>query len=313
MIRNNDQVPKPVVAFPSSKVLSELLQRERPDLLRVFRKSGAKRVLGRSRFTVQSHLERFSLAPIVSFLETDPDLFVGLLRQWISTTETVDLGTVGSMRIEWSVGDNSVPTRAPFSVAEWLRFVCSVAPDGSVLDAPQTELACGLRLGLSVERSSALATKRSVVPIELPLLALAVRHLNLSVQQCGVLSGMFDSYLSMLSREGTSQNVYDAFRSSSVDYFSELSSDVDGVVEDVPAWLMFSCVTSCDKKTLIDLFESRVNPVDALRLWFVGFDFPAVVAVLVNDIDFELASTIFSPRYGVSEFDCSATGVVRFS
>ena len=292
---------RPIVVFPTADVLSHAINTHRPELSKSFKRSKVRRALRWTSYSVKNLDGAYTLYPVMELFDTRPDVLLSIIRDW-SASISVKPSAVSHREVLSFVNEyRSVPVNLPFDFAYWL-VTYSQGPSGS--NRSSSEFAAGRRLGLDSNMARAFACPDdAVVAEDSPLLALAAFHLDIDLGTAMRLRKIFNVYLDALYRDDTQQSVYDALRSDVVDTYTKLAVDVGGVIDDVSLWLMFACITSIGKHDLSSLMASRIDPWSAVELWVKGFDVASVIAILANDIDMQLALTMFSPRAGFMEFD----------
>ena len=305
---------KPNVVFPHPDIVQGAMALRRPDLVASFRRSDVRRALKRSRWVSRTHWANNSVSPFLELFDADPDRLAAMVRRWDSSIAVVDTKTNINSVILWRDGDREKQVATPFSLSGWLRFITAgdALVDGVVVPR-LNDVKAGLYLGLSYDRSAGFATDREVMAVRMPVLALAAFHLDVSVSQSARLVELFEVYTSMLYSDLSDQSVYEALRRDVVESFTELCVSVGGVLDDVPLWLVFSCITHADRSALVVLVASGVDPVRAVYLWFMGFDFSAITNILSFGIDVDMAISVFEPRYGMTMFDLAAQPIVPFT
>jgi hypothetical protein len=284
--------------FPSAELASRHIKTYHPELAKSFSKSGVRGCLRRSQTGAGKLSEEYSLGPFMSLLEHSPSTLLRLSERWFNSIRVIDFGS-HSPGVMWSENGRSGRATTPFFFDDWLRFVSG--RDVELSDDEDTthvaELNAGLALGLSHEVSDALAFEdRWGVTSGVPLLALAVSHLGLDVPAARRMRYVFNLYATAVWEDEPTSNVYDALSYEIVSLYQDLCTEVNGVVEDVPLWLAISALTMCDRAEITSLMSSRVDPIEVVRHWAMGFTLSSAVQIVSNDIDVPLAATVFPLR-----------------
>ena len=305
-------ISKPNVVFPDHSILQRAVDTLRPDLSYAFRRSSVRRVLKRADYTVKSLWSHNSVSPLVELFGSDPDVFSGVVERWRGSVLQRSGKALPGVSLVWSDGVRERQVSTPFHVSGWLRFMTLAEGSGGGSDSFGNEVAAAVLFGVPEREARLFSSRREVMVPGVPMLSLAAFHLDVSVPQSVRLVEMFELYSSMVYRNDNNQSVYEALRRDVSDYYYALAVRSGGVVEDVPLWLVFSCITHAGRAELSVLIASGIDPVRAVYLWFMGFDFVSLVNVIVFDMDLDMACSVFSPRVPRAGFDLSVQPSVSF-
>jgi hypothetical protein len=264
-----------------------------------------------------SEIEVSDIRPLLNLAKYRRKHFRSLIKRWKGGSSFSELGSSYHLR---SLDGRTYIGRYPVSLNILLRNTPPTATES-------TEVAAGISLGMTAAQARASESSRRVTWDETPMFCLFVAHLDESEESLRRASKMFDVVtsqpiaplelmeeysLSSLDRainqpeldgpelrDDLSEAPYELFNLDVIRSMEKLWLDNDLDRDDLLTWQVLRIlIVDISDEEIVKLALSGSTPENAYRKWRTGLSVDAVIRTIANDIDNELAHSIFKSRYG---------------